>query len=179
MWFVVALYWAGSAFAVKKSLKQQSVRQRTSYMICVLLAFSLLFQDFWNFSFLGIPVLAENESWKSSGLMVCVLGLVWAIWARIYLGKNWSGRVTIKENHELIRTGPYRITRNPIYTGFLLAFCGTSMTEGRVKGYIGFLLILIYLLIKISKEEEFLTEAFGEKFLNYRKQVKKLIPLIY
>jgi protein-S-isoprenylcysteine O-methyltransferase Ste14 len=97
----------------------------------------------------------------------------------MWLGSNWSGRITIKENHELVQSGPYRITRNPIYSGFLLAFCGCSMTLGLLKGYLGIPLLLVCLLLKISKEEFFMQEVFGEKWQNYRLKVKRLIPGIF
>ncbi len=70
--------------------------------------------------------------------------------ARIWLGENWSGRITIKENHELIQTGPYAITRNPIYSGFLLAFAGCSMSLGLLKGYLG-----IFFLISLHPDQGF------------------------
>jgi protein-S-isoprenylcysteine O-methyltransferase Ste14 len=179
IWLAIAFYWFISSFSVKRSLKKQAGWQRGAYILCMYLAFSLLFQDYWNFSILSRPLLPQNGYWKMAGLIICTAGLIFALSARIYLGSNWSGRITIKENHELIQTGPYGITRNPIYTGFLTAFLGTSMSLGLVKGYLGILLFVACLLLKISKEEEFMQEVFGEKFKNYQANVKRLIPLLY
>lgn len=179
MWLSLALYWLFSSLSVKKSIKKQSGWQRMAYTLCLLFAFTLLFQDYFKTGLLYKPILPQNPFWKISGLILCAAGLLFALLARIWLGKNWSGRITIKENHELIQSGPYRITRNPIYTGFLIAFCGCSMTLGLLKGYLGILLLVPCLLLKISKEESFMQEVFGEKWKSYRSKVKRLIPGIY
>jgi protein-S-isoprenylcysteine O-methyltransferase len=179
MWFVIAVYWMISSLSVKKSVKKQSGSQRAVYIFCLLLAFSLLFENHLHFAFLYEPLLPQNGYWKITGMVLCAAGLAFALTARIYLGRNWSGRITIKENHELIQSGPYRITRNPIYSGFLLAFTGCSMSLGLVKGYLGIPLLLACLLIKISKEELYMQETFGETWRVYRNRVKCLVPGIY
>jgi protein-S-isoprenylcysteine O-methyltransferase Ste14 len=179
MWLALALYWIISAISVKKNIKRETGWQRTTYILCVLLAFSLLFSDYLKIPFLYQPTLPQNELWKIAGLILCAAGLLFALTARIWLGSNWSGRITIKENHELVQSGPYRITRNPIYTGFLLAFCGCSMSLGLLKGYLGILLLVVCLLMKISKEESFMLEVFGDKWKSYKGRVKRLIPGIY
>jgi protein-S-isoprenylcysteine O-methyltransferase Ste14 len=179
MWFATFIYWLISSFFVKKSVKKQSGWERIWYVLCLLLAFSLLFGDYFSLPFLDMPILLQNYYWKISGMLLCAAGLIFAIMARIRLGENWSGRITIKENHELIQSGPYAITRNPIYTGFLLAFIGSSMSLGLLKGYLGIFILFFYFLIKISREEAYMQEAFGEKYRVYKKKVKRLIPVIY
>jgi protein-S-isoprenylcysteine O-methyltransferase Ste14 len=179
MWLMIALYWLISAISVKRNIKRQSGWQRSIYILCVLLAFSLLFSDYFKVSFFNQIILPQSQLWKIAGLILCAAGLLFSLIARIWLGSNWSGRITIKENHELVQSGPYRITRNPIYTGFLLAFCGCSMSLGLLRGYLGILLLVICLLMKISKEESFMLEVFGDKWKSYKSRVKRLIPVIY
>lgn len=179
MWLAIAIYWLISSISVKKSIRRQSGWQRTVYILCVLVAFSLLFSDYFDRHFLNSPALPQNETWKITGLFLCAAGLLFALIARIWLGSNWSGRITIKENHELVQSGPYRITRNPIYTGFLLAYMGCSMSLGQLRGYIGILLLVICLLLKISKEESYMLEVFGDQWKSYKRRVKRLIPGIY
>jgi protein-S-isoprenylcysteine O-methyltransferase Ste14 len=179
MWFATFIYWLVSSFSVKKSVKKQSGWGRILYIFCVLLAFSLLFGNYLNLSFLEKPILPQNNYWKITGMVLCAIGLIFAIMARIWLGENWSGRITIKENHELIQSGPYALTRNPIYSGFLLAFSGCSMSLGLLKGYLGIFFLVVCILIKISKEEAFMQEVFGEKYRTYKSKVKRLIPIIY
>ena len=179
MWFATFACWVVFSFSVKKSVKKQSGWERILYILCVLLAFSLLFGNYFDFAFLDKPILPQNDYWKITGMLLCAAGLVFAILARTRLGENWSGRITIKENHELIQSGPYAITRNPIYSGFLLAFIGCSMSLGLLKGYLGIFFLVACILIKISKEESYMQEVFGEKYRAYMTKVKRLIPIIY
>jgi protein-S-isoprenylcysteine O-methyltransferase Ste14 len=179
MWSAIFIYWLISSFAVKKTVKKQSGWGRILYIICVLTAFIFLFGNYFSFDFLELPILPQTDVWKITGVILCALGLAFSLMARIWLGENWSGRITVKENHELIQSGPYAVTRNPIYTGFLLAFTGCSMTLGQVKGYIGIIFLVVCILIKILKEEVFMQEVFGEKFGEYKSRVNRLIPFIY
>lgn len=179
MWFAITIYWIISAVFVKKTIKRQPAPERIVYIICVLIAFSLLFENYISFAFLYRPVLFQSEAWKMAGLLLCATGLIFSLTARIYLGENWSGTITIKKDHQLIQSGPYGITRNPIYTGFLTAFTGCAMSLGQLRGWMGIIFILAAMLIKIKKEEEFMNEVFGTSFQSYKMKVKKLIPGIY
>jgi protein-S-isoprenylcysteine O-methyltransferase Ste14 len=179
LWVALGIYWLIAAFFVKRTVKQQSDWQRVFYLFLVTIAFILLFTKDFNFSFLYAHIFPQNDFWKITGLGLCIAGLSFCVCARVHLGENWSGTITIKEDHELVQNGPYAITRNPIYTGLLFGFLGCSMSEGLLKGYLGIPLVVAGLLMKIAKEELFMTEAFGEKFLHYKMKVKRLMPFIY
>jgi len=179
MWSAIFIYWLVSAFVVKKTVKRQSGWGRFLYIICVLTAFAFLFGNYLSIDFLNQPILPQTGVWRIAGVILCAMGLTFSLMARIWLGENWSGRITVKENHELIQSGPYAVTRNPIYTGFLLAFIGCSMTLGQAKGYIGIIFLIACILIKTLKEEVFMQETFGDKFTAYKSKVKRLIPFIY
>jgi protein-S-isoprenylcysteine O-methyltransferase Ste14 len=94
------------------------------------------------------------------------------------LGNNWSGIVTIKKDHELIKDGSYAITRHPIYTGLLFGLMGAVIVLGEVRGLIAIIILFIAIQIKISTEEKFLKNAFSE-YDDYCHHTKKLIPFIY
>jgi protein-S-isoprenylcysteine O-methyltransferase Ste14 len=179
MWFTTFAYWLVSSISVKKSVKKQPGWERILYVLCILFSFSLLFGNYSTIPLLDKSILPQNDYWKVTGMILCAAGLIFAIMARIWIGKNWSARITIKENHELIQTGPYAITRNPIYSGFLLAFTGCSMSLGLLKGYLGLFVLGACFLIKIYQEEAFMQEVFGEKYIAYKAKVKRLIPIIY
>ena len=179
MWLAITIYWIASAQFVKRTIKRQPIRDRMGYIICVLIAFCLLFKNYISFTFLYHPVLFQTETWKMAGLLLCSAGLIFSLTARIYLGENWSGTITIKKNHQLIQSGPYSITRNPIYTGFLMAFAGCAMSLGQLRGWLGILFLLAAMLVKIKKEEEFMQQVFGNSFQSYKAKVKRLIPGIY
>ena len=87
------------------------------------------------------------------GLALLIAGLAFAVWARVHLGRNWSGSVTVKEGHELIRSGPYALVRHPIYTGLITAVLGTAIVSGTVRASVGLVIITLSLLRKLRTEE--------------------------
>ncbi len=102
------------------------------------------------------------------------LGITW--WARIHLGTLWSGSVTRKAHHKIIKTGPYAIVRHPIYSGISLALIATALLRPGVFGIAGVALIIASFVIKYRLEERFLMEELGPEYLHYRKQVPALVP---
>ncbi len=179
LWLCTGIYWLLAAFNVKKSFKRQGDILRIVYMCLWVIAFLLLFTHNISFPFLHKTILLQDQAFKIAGLIFCSIGLLFSVWARICLGKNWSGRIAIKQEHELIQYGAYAFSRNPIYTGFLLAFIGCAMTEGLLKGYLSLIFISAGILIKIRKEENYMNEIFSDRFAVYKKKVKKLLPFIY
>ncbi len=117
--------------------------------------------------------------WQYAGAAITVVGIAIAIWSRFYLGGNWSANVTVKQDHTLIRSGPYSVVRHPIYSGFLLAVLGTAVYVGVLRGIFAFALILLGWKIKMWREEKFMQEEFGQQYIDYRHAVKGLIPFIW
>jgi len=111
-----------------------------------------------------------------AGLAVTAAGCLFAIWARLTLGANWSGRATVKQDHQLIVEGPYRLARHPIYTGLSLASLGTALAIGEWRCVLGLIIILLALLVKMSQEERLMMETFPQAYPQYRRRVKALIP---
>ena len=96
-----------------------------------------------------------------------------------HLGRNWSGIITVKEGHELIRTGPYRWIRHPIYTGLLVAFLGHAIAFNALRCFLGVLLCAVSLLRKMRIEERFMLEQFGDEYSRYAAKTAALLPLVY
>jgi protein-S-isoprenylcysteine O-methyltransferase Ste14 len=111
--------------------------------------------------------------------LLAISGLVIAIVARRRLAGNWSGTVTFKRNHELITTGIYRYMRHPIYTGVLLMFLATALLVGTIGAVIGFFILFFTFWFKLKQEEELLIRHFTDKYLEYKRRVKSLIPYIF
>jgi protein-S-isoprenylcysteine O-methyltransferase Ste14 len=109
-------------------------------------------------------------------VLLTATGVAVAFWARWHLGANWSGVVTLKEGHELIRTGPYRAIRDPIYTGILLGLLGTAIAIGEVRGLLAVAIAWLSFYVKARREESFLTQEFGEKFEAHAKQTGMFLP---
>jgi protein-S-isoprenylcysteine O-methyltransferase Ste14 len=112
------------------------------------------------------------------GLALTILGLGFAVWARVHLGRFWSGMVTLKKDHELIRSGPYAFVRHPIYTGLLTAAAGTALARGTLAALLALGLIGVACWLKIRAEEKLLTNHFGDAYRDYRRQVAALIPFM-
>lgn len=113
-------------------------------------------------------------SWCALGLVAA--GFAYAWWARLHLGRLWSGEVALKREHALVRTGPYRLTRHPIYTGLSLSLLGTAIIQDEPAAIAGFLIVVAGLLVKIRQEERLLGSHFGVLYHQYRASVPALIP---
>jgi protein-S-isoprenylcysteine O-methyltransferase Ste14 len=121
---------------------------------------------------------AHTFGWFLLGLALVIAGLGFAVAARVRLGGNWSGTVTLKKDHELVQSGPYALVRHPIYTGLLLAFIGTAIAVDRWRAVLALPLLLAGILYKITVEERFMREQFGDAYVRYRARVKALVPYI-
>ena len=177
-WILFGVVWLTGAFTTKRTVRSQPLQRRWLYSIMLVLAGELLTRNL-RFGFLAHRFLPESSVASFIGLVLTVAGVAFAIWARFYLGRNWSGKPTIKEGHTLIRSGPYALVRHPIYTGISLAVLGTAIAAGEVRGLLSVLLALTAFKIKSRLEESFMTEQFGDQYSVYQHQVRALIPFVW
>ena len=113
-----------------------------------------------------------------TGFVLCVVGLAFAVWARVQIGRFWSGTVALKAEHALIRGGPYAMTRHPIYSGLLLALLGTAITRDTQAAFLGLPFLFAGLFVKSKQEERLLLDRFGPEYEKYRTEVPALIPRV-
>ena len=179
LWICVGIFWLAGWLGAKPSARTQATGLRALQMLFEVAAFYLLLYKRWLPPFLRIRVLpdAVTTGWVGVALVAAGAGL--AIWARLSLGTNWSARVTIKQQHELIRTGPYAMVRHPIYSGLLLMVLGTAVEIGQVRGFVALALAFTGWFWKSRTEDAFMEEHFGVEYLQYKRQVKGLIPRIF
>ncbi|HUJ81552.1 MAG TPA: isoprenylcysteine carboxylmethyltransferase family protein, partial [Candidatus Acidoferrales bacterium] len=118
----------------------------------------------------------QSHAIDIAGIALTAAGVAFAIWARAHLGKYWSGDVTIRQEHRLIRTGPYKYIRHPIYSGMLLALVGTVLVIGEFRAIIGFAIILLGFVKKARKEESFLQTQFGAGFEEHKRMTGFFLP---
>jgi protein-S-isoprenylcysteine O-methyltransferase Ste14 len=169
-------YWLFAALGAKKAAKKETVKARFAHILFVVVGSCLLNANDARLGVLNRHFLPD-ESWIAwVGAVLTLLGVLFAIWARYTIGKEWSGEVQIKEKHQLIRTGPYAHIRHPIYTGILLALGGTAMTIGEYRAVLGVALFLIGFVRKAKKEESFLAGEFGPAFDEHRRQTGFFLP---
>jgi protein-S-isoprenylcysteine O-methyltransferase Ste14 len=110
------------------------------------------------------------------GLIVVAAGLAFAVWARLQLGRNWSGHVTLTQDHELIRSGPYDLARHPIYSGMMAAMLGSAIVIGQWRCLVALAIFVAAILRRVSVEERWLGEIFPDAYARYRREVPALIP---
>jgi protein-S-isoprenylcysteine O-methyltransferase Ste14 len=179
-WGTLALVWLIAAAHTKPTLRATDRKARVASMATMLVGFSLVLSD-WPRGWLAMQLLpaAATPAVESLGVGLAILGCSFAIWARLALGSNWSGLPTVKAEHELVVSGPYALTRHPIYTGILLATFGTTLADLQWRRVLGVLLVTLALLVKIHQEERLMIEAFPESYPLYRRRVKALIPGLF
>ena len=113
-----------------------------------------------------------------SGVGICALGLVVAVWSRKTLGTEWSRDVELKQGHKLIESGPYKFVRHPIYTGHLLMGLGTAIVSGLAVAFVGLASFAAGFWIKLSQEERLLQRGFPDEYSAYKARVKALIAYV-
>lgn len=176
MWMLLATVWVVMWLGMKKAKKREAWGQRMEHGLLVIAGFYLLSAQRLDWSWLNERVLPDVPAVWLAGLVVTALGIAVAIWARLSLGSNWSGMVTLKANHELVRTGLYRWIRHPIYTGILVGMIGSTMIRGYLRGWIGVGLVLLAFYLKARREESFLREEFGAGFDEHARQTGMFLP---
>ena len=173
LWILFIAYWSAVAGASAATSHSESPSSRQLHQLLMYGALAL--------AFVRVPGLGRrwlpNSSWfVFIGLAVHLGSALFAIWARRHLGRNWSGAITAKVDHQLIRTGPYRLIRHPIYTAMLGMFLGTAMVSGELHSLLGLLIMAGAYWRKIRLEEQHLRGVFGEAYDEYQQKSWALIP---
>jgi len=177
IWTGWLVYWWVAARDVKNTIRRESLPSWLLHSVPLIIAVLLLGAQRVP-GFLGerILPLAAWPFWL--GLSITAAGMLFSVWARMHLGRNWSASVTIKQGHELITNGPYALVRHPIYTGLLLAFLGTGLALGDWRGLLAFALATAALWRKLRFEERWMRQQFGDAYAAYSKRVAGLVPFI-
>jgi protein-S-isoprenylcysteine O-methyltransferase Ste14 len=177
-WAVWALIWLIASLSVKRTSRREDPLSRLwntapLWLAALLLASQRIWPDFLTERFppWGLPLTVI-------GIVLLLAGLGFAIWARYHIGRNWSGVVTVKQDHALIRSGPYALVRHPIYSGLLLAIVGTAMARGNAAAIIAIALVLFAFLRRVAVEEKWMTETFGPAYDDYRATTPALVPFL-
>lgn len=177
-WGAFAVVWLTAAMFTKRTVYHESTAQRLRYMIPIALGVYLVFRGYRLGPPFNIHFLPETDAILGAAAILCLCGVGFSFWARAVLGRNWSGTVTLKENHELIVRGPYRLVRHPIYTGLLAMLIATVMEQSHIVGLIGLILVFISFWIKLNDEEAVMRQQFPDQYAAYAAQVKRIIPFL-
>ena len=177
-WIAWWLYWRAASRGTKAVAYSESGLSRLLHIAPLAVAFILLAVPYLPVPILNTHVVPLAARTYLLGGLLTVAGLLFTVWARVHLAGNWSGIVTIKHEHELVTSGPYRIVRNPMYTGLLLAFVGTAVWRGDWQGVLAVAITFVTLWRKLHIEEHVLQKQFGQAYDTYRRHVRALIPYV-
>jgi protein-S-isoprenylcysteine O-methyltransferase Ste14 len=175
-WIVFVAYWAVGALKTLRTERTESFASRYGILFLEIAGFVLLFSDDAGIGVLGQKVIPRTYPLGVAGVALIWAGIALALWARWHLGQYWSARITIKEDHKLIRTGPYARLRHPIYSGLDMAAIGSALAIDRWRCVAGVSLIVVGYWIKAKREEGMLTAQFGEDFQEYCRHTGFLFP---
>ncbi len=119
-----------------------------------------------------------NPWLQGVGLAIFLLGLALAIWARLYLGRNWGTPMSRKDDPELVTTGPYHSVRHPIYSGIILATIGTAIAVS-LYWLVAAVLLGAYFIYSAFVEERLMTSLFPDSYPDYKRSTKMLVPFVF
>jgi protein-S-isoprenylcysteine O-methyltransferase Ste14 len=173
IWIVMMVYWNISAKNIRPAAKVEDAKSTQRRQLILNLAILMLF----------VPVpgltrqfLLPTHAAVATGFTVQVGSALFYFWTKRYLGRFWSSAVAIMKDHQLVRTGPYRLIRHPLYTGMLGMFAGTAIVSGQYHALIGAGLGVFAYWGKIRIEERALRENFGAEYEDYKRHSRALIP---
>ena len=183
-WIVLIAYWWASALKTRRTVRREPFASRYGILLLEVVGFVLLFMNSESgelaldskIGFLGHHIFPQSDALAAAAVAVTWIGIALALWARWHLGQYWSARVTIKDDHQLIRTGPYAYFRHPIYSGFDLAAVGGVLAIDRWRCVVGVVLIVAGYWIKARREESMLTAQFGPAFEAHCRHTGFLLP---
>jgi protein-S-isoprenylcysteine O-methyltransferase Ste14 len=176
-WIIFICYWTATGRRVKPTAERQGTLSGLAYRGPLIVGAILIWLDTLPYP-MNLALTPPSDLARVIGVVVCVLGLAVAIWARRTLADNWSATVTFKQGHELIQSGPYRFARHPIYTGMLLMCLASAIAGGQLHVWLGFVIFCSALCLKLSQEESLMLRHFPNDYPAYRNRVKALIPFV-
>ena len=175
-WAVVFSVYLILGFTNKRTRTRDRLGSRIWYHAATVLSYFLMFNPrLWG-GVLAKEWIARGVVEESVGAALAVAGGAIAIWARLSIGRNWSAVVTVKEDHRLVRVGPYAWIRHPIYTGLITAMAGTALLNRRWSGILALLLMATGFFFKSRVEERFMRQTFGPQYEEYRAQSGAFLP---
>jgi protein-S-isoprenylcysteine O-methyltransferase Ste14 len=190
LWCVWAFTWIAAALWANRTVKRPGLEREWLYRVLTLAGFVLLLA--WagryahgRFTFDPAVMPFSTPLWRlpaaAAWAMTAIVagGFLFAWWARIYLGRLWSGSITRKEGHRVVNTGPYAFVRHPIYTGIIVAGFATAAETAMPRALVGAVLLLVGYWLKARIEERFLrTELGAEAYDAYARDTAMLIPFV-
>src|SRR5437868_4497049 len=175
-WAVFVIYWVISAGDVKRTVERRGDWLRLGVIAAAVIGAVLLHTPYG----LAIDplVLPRTLPLGVAADALAIGGIAVLVWARTVLGRNWSGAVTLKEDHELIQRGPYAYVRHPIYSGLSLLGLATAIHYATLGGFVVLAVCCVGFAMKMREEEILMVEHFSDRYADYRARVKAVVPYL-
>jgi len=189
VWYFWLASWIAASAWANRTMKTPTVLRELPYRLITFIGFALLLVTPFRWTG-GHLATANLHGWIGYRLWIvtlpalgwalvgtAIIGVAFAWWARLHLGRLWSARITRKVGHRVVDSGPYGIVRHPIYTGLLLAAIATTAETGLARTAFGAVLLILGYWMKARVEERFLRVELGEEaYDSYAKRVPMLVP---
>ena len=174
LWVLFWLAWLAAALTAKRAA-QSRMRQFVGLRVALFIILILVSRSG---AFKGHHAIVSNPILQGIGMGLFLTGLGLALWARVYLGRNWGTPMSEKVDAELVPAGPYRYLRNPIYSGIILAGIGTTVGVSW-NWVVGVALAGAYFIYSATAEAGIMERRFPETYSAYKRSTKMLIPFIF
>src|ERR1700744_5816004 len=178
LWIGFLLYWQIKAAGTKATARLEPASSRIVRAVVFLIAIVLMSRPHLPVPWLYRPFVPQGVWPFWVGAVTPPAGLFFAVWAREHLGTNWSRSVTIKQDHQLIVTGPYAVVRHPIYTGILAGFLGMALPVPDIRGIVAFVLVSLVLGAKLRLEKQWMRTQFGAPYEAYSRRTAAVVPFV-
>jgi protein-S-isoprenylcysteine O-methyltransferase Ste14 len=176
LWLALGAYWLVSAPTAREKKSREPAEVYLPHTAMMVASCALLFSDETGVGFLGRRFIARSLAATTVGIVIMLAGVLFAIWARRHLGENWSARPEIRVGHELVRSGPYKYVRHPIYSGILLGMSGTAIYVGKWRAMVAVILVWLLFRAKAGREEARLAKEFGLVYEEQKRKTGFLFP---
>jgi len=174
-WAVFMVYWFVAGIGAKRSAKGGGAHVLVRALLAT--AVVLVMRSKVANVEPGSNAATASPAVRMLGVVLCAVGIAYAVWARRHIGKNWGMPMSVKEQPQLVRSGPYSRTRHPIYTGVLLALLGNSLGLGS-RWLVATGVALLYFAYAAHKEEDSMLDALPKEYSDYQRQTKMIIPFV-
>ena len=180
LWIAFLVYWALTGLRAKKTVRGPSWAATAGIRVAVVLAVYVVWRSAavtpFASRFAGLSV--STAGGNIVGLILCICGLAFAVWARRHIGRNWGMPMTLKENPALVTTGPYALVRHPIYTGWMAAMVGSALIGGGAW-FVPLIILFAYFVYSARQEERLMLQTFPNEYPAYMSRTKMLVPFVF
>lgn len=181
LWLIFLALWVAASLLAKQNVRSwalwRGIATRAAVVCGTVLLFDVPFMQRFGLYAQETLAIGTNPAIITIGVALCAFGLLIALWARVHLGKNWGAPLSLRRNHELVTSGPYRLARHPIYAGILVALFGSGLAEGVVSMAI-FVAFSAYFAYCAKLEDRMMAREFPDVYHTYADRTKMLVPYL-